>query len=107
MKLHEIAEHDDEPLVLHILRKLIKSKTDMVMVDFYFPEGHPEQIDGALYAIHPKMPGVYEFALTNSAAMPNMITVTNRMVERMHLDKDEVDAAGHQRWLLAYTEGHP
>jgi hypothetical protein len=105
MKLTEI--HDDEPLVLHILRKLLKDQNALIMADFYFADGtgdEPEHIDGALYAIYPKMPGVYEFALTNSAAMPNMLTFTNRMVDKLNLSKGRVDAAGHQRWELSYRE---
>lgn len=103
MKLTEL--HDQEPLVLHLLRKLLKEPQALIMVEFHFTDADPAvPVEGALYAIHTKMHGIYEFSITDSHAIPDHYTFTDEMVEQMDLKKGIVDAAGHQLWELTYRE---
>jgi hypothetical protein len=103
MKLTEI--HDTEPLVLHLLRKLLKDPQALILAEFHFTDADPSvPVEGALYAIHQKMHGIYEFSITDSHAIPDHYTFTDEMVERMDLKKGKVDSAGHQLWELSYRD---
>jgi hypothetical protein len=103
MKLTEI--HDDQPLVLHILHKLLKDPQALIMAEFHFTDADPQvPVEGVLYAIHTKMHGIYEFSITDSHAMPDHFTFTDEMVEKMDLDKGIIDAADHQLWHLKYFD---